>query len=236
MKTTFVNSLSYKNPSMPLFKWPKKPFIAVNLPELPAGDQRWQENESSDSMSTLICFLVVHPIMKNILINWRKVIHFAFLVDEATFSGSSTSQLRNGNNVFTFWQDASHSHSNCISGMSCCIVYRVYLGVKTQEINTYIKVRMMWRTFTCRNYSLRFQPFTQLSYKGSDLHNSSPERKLWKIKRKNKVMIHESVKYSPLTTLWSQYISPDASLIFQTKKIFPDDMDSFPSHKNLDHL
>lgn len=117
MKTTFINSLSYKNLSMPLFKWPKKPFIAVNLPELPAGDQRWQENESSDSMSTLICFLVVHPIMKNILINWRKVIHFAFLVDETTLTGSSTSQLRKGNNVFTFWQDASHSQLlYCLSG------------------------------------------------------------------------------------------------------------------------
>lgn len=87
-------TLYHKNPSTSWFKWLKEPFIGGNPLELPAGDRRWQENESSDSTSTPICFPLVLAIMKNILMNWGKVIPFAcsswwlnWWVDEATSSG-----------------------------------------------------------------------------------------------------------------------------------------------------
>ena len=61
---THLSTMSYINSSAPSSKWQKKSFIAADPPELPAGDRRWQENESSDSMSALICCVVVHLLMK----------------------------------------------------------------------------------------------------------------------------------------------------------------------------
>lgn len=76
-------------------------------------------------------------------LNWRKVIHFAFLVDEATLSGSSTSELMKL--ISRQWRLKSLKikliqYAHGISGL---MVTQGYQGAETEKINSYIEVEII---------------------------------------------------------------------------------------------
>lgn len=88
-KKTFITRPSNTISAASSFKWEKKALIVSCLPLLPAGDQTWQENESSDSMSALILlccctFMIGENILKKGP-SWGKIIQFASQIDEASY-------------------------------------------------------------------------------------------------------------------------------------------------------
>lgn len=131
--------------------------------------------------------------------------------------GSGTSQLRKGNNVFHLLTTCKSLKCDSVSSMQ--MEGAVPLSVEWMWKWEHRHLKRRWHilrcTFTWHNCSLGFQTLS---------HSSAMERQLCIIShqggscetssRKNKVMVRESVKFSPLTKFCSQSICQDAFHFF----------------------